>query len=161
MVNVMTTDPLSVAWVAGIVDGEGWVGMNGGFGRSRANGGHSPAIRVTNTEMEIVQGIMSVVGLGRIYYRSRDKKHPEWKSAYEWRVTGASALQVMCDILPMMRSPTKISAIKVLFCYYIGYWSSAKARRWTENLGVSKRNGIDITSLLMEMNKLLSVEIIP
>ena len=102
-----------IAWAAGLIDGEGWVGwMKGVWGKSAG-------IRVVNTEKELLDELVSIFGVGSIHPRTKDS-NPNRKQAWVWSVYGRKALTVSSLVQPLIHSPSKQARIQDIISFYNG-----------------------------------------
>ena len=96
---------LDVAWLAGLLEGEGT------FFRPRRYG----TLRVVlgMTDRDIVERAASLVGRPSVYEAKRKNKKPHHKTQYWWMLTGHSAAAVMMTIYSFMgeRRRTKIQQL--------------------------------------------------
>lgn len=67
--------PVNIAWVAGIVEGEGWIGHD--------KRSVTPKIKVHMTDEDVVRRLHSVTGIGKVY---GPIVLPSGKDSYVWRV---------------------------------------------------------------------------
>jgi len=81
--------PLLPAYVAGIIDGEGCIGL------SRSGAGVYPSIYVTNTNIDLLHALKGRYG-GIIKVKALRKEN--WKEAYAWKVTWRSAVLLLEDV---------------------------------------------------------------
>jgi len=76
----MTTDAYEIGWLAGIFDGEGWVGVY------RSGKSYGAYLGVSNTDREMITRIFRLVGnRGRIYDKMPKNYPDHWAPYYEWR----------------------------------------------------------------------------
>jgi hypothetical protein len=83
-VDTSAWSPELVAWVAGIVEGEGSIGLMGG-GR----------VVVAMTDEDIIRRLESSLGIGFVYPRPRKESKPHWKSVWQWAVSRIEELEAL------------------------------------------------------------------
>jgi hypothetical protein len=94
--------PEQVAWVAGILEGEG-----------SFISGTSVAIQVTMTDLDILQRLLQVTGVGRIYPITRRKDNH--KDAWIWAVQRRAHIRhVINAVLPWLGERRIIAANRLL-----------------------------------------------
>jgi len=84
------------AWAAGIVDGEGWIGLEKKKGRTKK----TPIVEVTNTNKNILDELYEKFG-GNIYLckrPSRPKANPCWL----WRLRRKKCVLFLKEIKPWL-----------------------------------------------------------
>lgn len=87
-------DNFSLAWVAGLLEGEGY------FGTSAAGGQVYAVIQCNMTDLDILQVLQTVTGGGRI--NGPYPTNPLHKPSYAWKVSGTEARRLMRALMPMM-----------------------------------------------------------
>ena len=94
--------PDQVAWVAGILEGEG------SFVSSQ-----SVSIRVTMTDLDILERLQKVTGVGRIYDTTRRKD--THKEAWIWTVQRRAHIRHIIEaVLPWLGKRRTVAANKLL-----------------------------------------------
>lgn len=90
-----------LGWLAGIVDGEGYISGSG--------------IYVTSTDPDILRRCLEVAGGGVISANkpdARGNRKPSWRWRLGWR---AGAADVLADLLPLLCSRKAVSAAWQLY----------------------------------------------
>jgi hypothetical protein len=83
-------DAATTAWVAGIIEGEGSIGLS----RSGA-----PNIQVTMTDQDVIDRLHKVTGVGRVCVLGVRSAHH--RQAYKWQVWAqADARALLLSLLP-------------------------------------------------------------
>ncbi len=85
------------AWAAGIVDGEGWIGLENRKGRRKK----TPVVAVSNTIMDILTGLSENFG-GKIHIDRRPSR-PNAKTCWVWRLRGAKCVIFLKTIKIFLR----------------------------------------------------------
>lgn len=100
MADIKNTNPpisdLNIAWLAGIIEGEGCISYVGVS---------SVAVTVGMTDKDIVERILEITKIGVIYItnRSEVEGHEHWKTLYQWRVANKQdVLYILKLIHPWM-----------------------------------------------------------
>ena len=95
------SDPVKLAYLAGLIDGEGCIGIAATFdkrsSRSRAYFGR---LYVSNTDIRLMAWLQEHCG-GRVNAMPR-KSQPTWKTGYKWELQGANAELVLRATLPYL-----------------------------------------------------------
>lgn len=94
--------PTDAAYLAGLIDGEGYVGLVR-FGK-RASGEVAiyPRLTIAMTDKAIVNWVDVLTG----YIGTRgvlDRHNPKHRPAYQWHANGKAAEAVLAQVLPYMR----------------------------------------------------------
>jgi hypothetical protein len=87
-----------LGWVAGILDGEGCIGLyrNSKNGRSAS---HTLRISVTNCDRPIIDELVRLAG-GRT--RLSGKTNPNWRPSWLWDLSGYAALDLLRLVRPAL-----------------------------------------------------------
>ena len=85
---------MNLAYVAGLMDGEGSIG----FTRSRS--AMVPRVSITNTDIELLEDLKNAFG-GHIQKLTRGKEN--WKTAYAWVLNNSKAVDFIEKIEPWLR----------------------------------------------------------
>lgn len=86
---------VEIAWVAGIIEGEGTILVPGG--------GQYPSVRVAMTDEDVVRRLHSITGLGRVV--PRKKGQPHFKPQWQWHVCSRREVaRLLCAVAPLMGS---------------------------------------------------------
>jgi hypothetical protein len=81
------------AWVAGIIEGEGYFTTKGSGGL---------AVRVSMTDRDIIERLKALTGVGTLYV-PRNPRPGEWKQAYTWAVQDRQDAKALLEaILPWL-----------------------------------------------------------
>jgi len=88
------------AYVCGLFDGEGTVGVYETKNKTK-NGGRRSAwhyeVQIANTDIRIMKWLLDKIG-GRMALKSKGKEH--WSQGYVWRLTGENAVKFFIAIRP-------------------------------------------------------------
>lgn len=77
------------AYIAGILDGEGHVGLASyKDAKLRAGRGYRPRLVIENTSKSLIDYLSETTGIGLVYFRLAPNK--KWKDLYIWSVWGSS-----------------------------------------------------------------------
>ena len=110
------SDEIRTAWIAGVIEGEGWFGI---VGDSR------PKIQVTSTDQDVILRLREWSGIGNVTgpYQRLERK-PTWR----WVVSAREdAGPFMEKILPFLLQRRAETARRI-----IGLWKQAAPKRGTE-----------------------------
>lgn len=97
-----------LAWVAGLIDGDGCITMN-----KQTNGSYrKPMVVVDNCDEEILDSLVEIAG-GSLVTKKKYQDHH--RQAYSWRLYGAdNVIGFLREILPYMRCQHKIDRARML-----------------------------------------------
>jgi hypothetical protein len=93
-----------LAWIAGIIEGEGTVTLKTGSTRS---GNNFPTLRVVMTDEDVIRSLHRITGLGNIHYQVREdtEKGNKRKDTWIWAVAARDEVRnILEQILPWMHS---------------------------------------------------------
>jgi len=85
------------AWLAGFIDGEGYIGIT--FQRKKENRQQSASARyhpyliITNNSLEILKKIKTLIGFGHVYKLSRNIEHH--KQGFQYKLTEMEKLNIL------------------------------------------------------------------
>lgn len=97
---------ISVEWMAGIVDGEGCIGI---YPRGGAREEYYLQLRVTNTEIELVKPFEKAFG-GSLRVVKEGRYNLNGLDYYVWTVSHKKAASALATLLPLLRSSRKQKA---------------------------------------------------
>ncbi len=98
-------------WVAGLLDGEGWVGYTGDSNGIYKN--RYPSIKIVNTEKELLEQVYNIFGIGSIHQRTKSI-NPKCKPSWVWSVYGKKAKNILVLLQPYIISPSKRIKIQAM-----------------------------------------------
>lgn len=104
---------ISIAYLAGLVDGEGSVLLE-----KTRSGFRRPALSVASTCLPILDWVKSKFGGCVPSSRKRDPRYRSEKIAHSWHLANDSAILLMKRILPHMHEPRKIARIQHILTHY-------------------------------------------
>ena len=149
-VQVRDTD---IAYIAGFIDGEGWIGIS----RSRAarsyRPSYSPKICVTSTKREILDWIRGKLQCGFVCKGKRIKtRNDKWNDSFMWAISSRAILQIAPLLMPyvhlkkrQLKIATQIARINLsLRAHPTGKRNSQSteytlAKLWTELKELNRR----------------------
>lgn len=89
-----------VAYLAGIVDGEGHITVTRVRTKGSVNVSHSIRVVVTNTDKALIKWLCEMSDTAMV---KKAPAHPTWKTAWNWQITGVNAEAFLRAILPWLR----------------------------------------------------------
>jgi hypothetical protein len=92
---------LTAAYIAGFVDGEGYISLKKDIHSGNGNTYYVPVVAIANTNKEIIEWIKSEFG-GWIYIRKFPSDR-NCKDAYHWKLTGLGLQPFLSTIYPHLR----------------------------------------------------------
>lgn len=94
------------AYLAGLVDGEGCISITSSSTPNKKSCSFSVSLSVSNTDIELLNHIVAITGIGKITLSSRSRKSrelfPQWKPVYLWRVFAVEMRLLLPIILPYL-----------------------------------------------------------
>src|SRR5688500_4637701 len=106
---------MHVAYIAGIIDGEGCIAIGKHKTRAYKSGYQvCPRLSVTNTNLKLLKDLRKVTGVGNITSFER-KKNPNWKIGYTWQVFGKDINKVLVTVLPYLRLKQRQAKLVIRF----------------------------------------------
>lgn len=90
-----TNDCCDVAWLAGLLEGEGWFGDAG-----RTRGGRHAVVRVRMTDRDVVERV--AIAMGGVKVQPAPGRKPGYKDTYRAQVCGRRAVELMRTVRPHM-----------------------------------------------------------
>lgn len=104
-VPITELPPPSVAYAAGLLDGEGYFGIDG-KGR--------PHVKVNMTRREPLDALSRLWG-GPVSYAVRREQKPEWADVFRWEAWGSRAMQVCLDLAGhlLLKEPQRVLMLTV------------------------------------------------
>lgn len=120
-----TLSEVQLSWLAGFIDGEGWVGIN--VSRCKDKQYYYVIVDIVNTDERTMQYVASLVD--RPIYR-REKTNPNWKDALAVRLTSDKAVNLLLRLLPYLVLKQKHAEIACCaHVYYTSHRGTRKAYR--------------------------------
>lgn len=99
------TSKLKSAYVAGFVDGEGYISLKRGNSKESKYVFYTPVITVSSTVESIIYWLKE--SFGGWYYPSKPKNGKNWKDQYRWTLTGKNLRPFLQTIYPYLRIKKK------------------------------------------------------
>jgi len=98
--TVLPDDPALLAYLAGIIDGEGSINITSTKAPNSRNVSHALRMSVTNTSEALMVWLIDTFGSGR--QMSRNTNPGKWATRYDWVVYGHQAEVVLRAVLPYL-----------------------------------------------------------
>lgn len=107
-------DPAAIAYAAGLLDGEGYVGINTAFDRKASKTlSYGVRVQITNTNAALMTWLLDHFG-GHV---AQDKnRRAGWKDAYRWTVNGRNAGQLLSALLPYLVIKREQANVGISLC---------------------------------------------
>lgn len=94
-------EPVALAYVAGIIDGEGTVFISKGKpAKDRISASYVACVRVGNTDKRLIDFLYATFGEGGVH--SRVMPSDKWKTCWMWATTGPAAGRVARAVRPYL-----------------------------------------------------------
>lgn len=91
LIVALPEDPRSVAWLAGLLEGEGTFSSQSGY----------PRISVQMTDQDVVERAAAILGIRNVHLHE-EKRNPEWLPTHVAALTGSRAAPWMRTLRPLM-----------------------------------------------------------
>jgi hypothetical protein len=107
---VIPDDVAVLGYIAGLIDGEGHIGITSSFDKKKSkNPSHAARVVVTNCDARLVQWLHRSVGGGlvEVDHKQRDR----WRTCYRWVLNGQNAedmLRAVMSYLVIKREQAEI-----------------------------------------------------
>jgi hypothetical protein len=99
----MPSDPATLGYLAGFLDGEGTIGISSAFAKGRSrNPSHFPHVMIANADRAVMEWIRDTVG-GSLDVPRPSTHKPHWRPSYRWRLHGRNAETFIDALLPYLR----------------------------------------------------------
>jgi hypothetical protein len=142
---VSDLDPISVAWAAGIIEGEGHIQARYRSGPSTYGKNIAIKVRVVMTDRDVVEKLCQVFGVGKVspYFPTTGLGK---KPLYRWDAASRDAVVLVCDaIYPWMgtRRRRQIDQLRQLLAEYPPVTGKERLRRsWASRRAIHGPNGM-------------------
>jgi hypothetical protein len=105
-----------LGWVAGIIDGEGYIGLVPNFQKGRVVG-IMPRIDISSTTPIMQERLASVLGMGLLYYKRKRENRPKEKPQTSWSTwSNCNVGPLLQVILPHLVVKKPIAEIVLEHC---------------------------------------------
>lgn len=111
----MKPSKTDIAYLAGIVDGEGTIGIHHG-----RDGFGGPYLQAGGTDKRLVDWLKSLFGGNYTFYHLTDMKHKHHKDFYLWRLNLSDVSRVLIQIIPYLKLKREQAELAVSFRKTIG-----------------------------------------
>lgn len=88
-------NPIDLAWLAGLLEGEG------SFMRPMPSAPRLPIIQLIMTDLDVMERAAGLMG-SVVWRNNLSKRNPRWKDAWQTRVKGTRARNLMIELRPLM-----------------------------------------------------------
>ena len=92
-------DIATLAYLAGIVDGEGHIGSSVAVAKRSLNESRNVRVVVINTDLRLIEWLEQTLGGSR---GTLSRTSPRWKTSYRWCVYGHNADRLLRAVLPFL-----------------------------------------------------------
>lgn len=107
------TDPVKLAYIAGILDGEGSIFLRKD---PPGRGGLAPTTDITNTDRRLIDWLLKELG-GHYQTKTRTPKEKNWKTCYYWRTQNTLDIHnLLKAVLPYLIIKRKNAEKVFQFC---------------------------------------------
>lgn len=99
---VLPDDPAVLGYLAGIVDGEGHIGITCSFDpKGSVNKSHAPRLVIINTDLRLMSWLVELFD-GAIS-ATENKRNPQYKTRYSWQIHGNRCEALLQALRPYLR----------------------------------------------------------
>lgn len=88
-----------LAWLAGFIDGEGYIGIEKRLLRRRATPEYTIVLQISNTKRGIISFLKDLSGGSFYTYKPKGKA----KLAYKWTIKAKAAESILAQLVPYLR----------------------------------------------------------
>lgn len=99
---VMPTDPAVLGYLAGLLDGEGTVGISSVRSARAKNPSHFPHLMIANCYEPVMRWLERDIG-GKVDIHTPSTNQPHWRTSYRWRLHGQNAEAFLRSVRPYLR----------------------------------------------------------
>lgn len=89
---------LQIAWCAGFIDGEGFIGLTRNFDKVRGYYNYRIQVDAAQVHEAPIRHLATVFGIGKVGFRENGKR-----GIWNWRIMGTAAIPVLMELLPYLR----------------------------------------------------------
>jgi hypothetical protein len=109
--------PLALAYIAGLIDGEGAFMITRSTNWDRPTPSYTPRVKIAMTTREPLDFVVEHLGLGKINVEVVRKKRPKSKDIYQWQVHSLTNVHKLCElILPYLVLKKKHAQHLIEYC---------------------------------------------
>lgn len=102
-----------IAWLAGLIEGEGSFTLYQGEGRIRV------LISIQMTDKDVLDRVASIVGLGNVVWCTKREEHH--KDSYKWAISSRVAVtELMMLLYPCMGTRRQARIAECLAAFHVG-----------------------------------------
>ena len=121
------------AYIAGIVDGEGCIGLSP---RTKTQSRYYVYLRIASTNLKILKWLKRKCGVGSIQVANSEHKRPGFKKVYYYQTVTKKAVMILEKVLPHLIIKEKQAKVVITFqkrSKSLGYWNrDASKFKWQE-----------------------------
>ena len=111
--------PSDLGYTAGLLDGEGSVGLNKHKNKSLRGWNYQPCVSISNTVLSLVTWVKDITDIGSVNskdYKKRNKRH---KIPYVWQVFDMKQIMMFLTLmLPHLKIKGERAELLIEFCGY-------------------------------------------
>jgi len=117
--NMENTDKACKAWMAGFIDGEGWIGMSKQKRENRPNPTYRTSVKISNQQIESLE-------VFKQYYDSQIKRY---KDCYQWVCPERMLSRLLEDIIPFLILKKEQAKTLLEYKQYLDFWKNSGTRK--------------------------------
>jgi hypothetical protein len=97
--------PEMCAYIAGLLDADGWISMHRANTGQNHRSGHNWLIGIVNSDLAVLRWVQELFG-GSVTERKSNRRSPvarNWKTVYDWNPDAKGVANFLQSILPYLR----------------------------------------------------------
>ncbi len=126
------------AYVAGVIDGEGTIGLRAKHRRGGKSHQFNPALRVSNTSLSLLEALIRMTGNGQIF---ADRRGTGQRACYDWALSANQIRHVLPQVAPHLVVKQRQSELLLRFLELVHYPVGAKTEDIPEILAIREELG--------------------
>jgi hypothetical protein len=95
-------DPAKIGYLAGIIDGEGSIGIARMRAPNSKSFGYSTRVVIATTDERLIAWLQDTLGIDIPATRCRAERNPRWKPRLAWYVSGKNAHALLVMVRPYL-----------------------------------------------------------
>lgn len=113
-----SSTPAQLGWVAGIIDGEGWVGISKNWNKTNENYYLAPCVSVSSTTRSMQDELQRLLEFGSVHRRTaHQKRKPNEKPQFTWAIWSVPTVMAFLKVIePYLIVKRRVSYLVRTFC---------------------------------------------
>lgn len=110
--------PEQAAYVAGLIDGEGTIGLRVKHRKGGKAHQFDPALRIANTNLALLEAVITMTGNGQIF---ADRRGTGQRACYDWALSANQIRHVLPQVLPYLIAKKRQAECVLRFLELVRY----------------------------------------